>query len=96
MNEYVFEVQLVAAVRVHGVDGNVARKVVSSVLGSPGTEEVRMANENNAALGRPPLPSLNSVHAPVASAYLAYRLHPAVPAHKSPTTARRRRLAGSR
>ena len=53
------------------------------------------ANAAGSAL-RPPLPSLNSVHAPVASAYLAHRLHPAVPAHKSPTTARRRRLAGSR
>jgi hypothetical protein len=52
MNEYVFAVQLVAAVRVRAADENVARKVVSSVLGSPGTEEVRMANENNAALGR--------------------------------------------
>ena len=52
MNEYVFEVQLVAAVRVQAMDENVARKVVSSVLGSPGTAEVRMANENNAALGR--------------------------------------------
>ena len=52
MNEYVFEVQLVAAVRVHAMDENVARNVVSSVLGSPGTAEVRMANENNAALDR--------------------------------------------
>ena len=51
MNEYVFEVQLVAAVRVHAMDENDARKVVSSVLGSPGTDEVRMANENNAGLG---------------------------------------------
>ena len=51
MNEYVFEVQLVAAVRVQAMDENVARKVVSSVLGSPGTAEVRMANENNAGLG---------------------------------------------
>jgi hypothetical protein len=51
MNEYVFEVQLVAAVRVHAMDENVARKVVSSVLCSPGTAEVRMVNENNAALG---------------------------------------------
>ena len=51
MNEYVFEMQLVAAVRVHAVDENVALKVVSSVLGSPGTEEIRIVNENNAALG---------------------------------------------
>ena len=51
MNEYVFEVQLVAAVRVHAVDENVALQVVSSVLGSPGTEEIRIVNENNAALG---------------------------------------------
>ena len=51
MNEYVFEMQIVAAVRVHAVDENVARKVVPSVLGSPGTAEIRMANENNAGLG---------------------------------------------
>ena len=51
MNEYVFEMQIVAAVRVHAVDENVARKVVPSVLGSPGTAEIRMSNENNAGLG---------------------------------------------
>ena len=51
MNEYVFEMQIVAAVRVHAVDENVARKVVPSVLGSPGTAEIRMANENNAGFG---------------------------------------------
>jgi hypothetical protein len=38
MNESVFEVQPFAAVRVHGVNEDVDRKVVSSVPGSPATE----------------------------------------------------------
>ena len=46
------------------------------------------ANAAGSAL-RLPLPFLNSAHAPVTSAYLAHRLHPAVPAHQGPTTARR-------
>ena len=50
------------------------------------------ANAAGSAL-RPPPPSLNSEHAPVASAYPAVRLHPAVLAHEGPTTAGRRGVA---
>jgi hypothetical protein len=37
---------------VRAADESVARKVVPTVLGAPGTLEIAMANENNAALGR--------------------------------------------
>jgi hypothetical protein len=53
MNEYVFEVKLRAVVRVRATEEHVARKVVSSVLGSPGSLEIELANQNNAAVGRP-------------------------------------------
>jgi hypothetical protein len=53
MNEYVFEVKLRAVVRVRATEEHVARKVVSSVLGSPGNLEIELANQNNAAVGRP-------------------------------------------
>jgi hypothetical protein len=52
MNEYVYEVTLRAVVRVRAVDEEVARKVVPTVLGSPGTLEIGLANENNAAVGQ--------------------------------------------
>jgi hypothetical protein len=51
MSEYVFEVRLRAVVRVRASDEGVAREVVSSVLGAPGSVEINLANENNAALG---------------------------------------------
>jgi hypothetical protein len=51
MNEYVFEVRLRAVVRVRAADEGVARNVVSSVLGAPGSVEINLANENNARLG---------------------------------------------
>ena len=50
MNEYVFEVRLRAVVRVRASDEGVARNVVSSVLGAPGSVEINLANENNARL----------------------------------------------
>ena len=53
MNEYVFEVKLRAVVRVRASDEGVAREVVPSVLGAPGSVEINLANENNAWLGRP-------------------------------------------
>jgi hypothetical protein len=37
-------------VRVRAADASVARKVVPSVLGAPGTLEIKLANDNNAAL----------------------------------------------
>jgi hypothetical protein len=52
MNEYVFEVKLRAVVRVRAEDEEVARKVVPTVLGSPGTLEIDLANQNNVAVGR--------------------------------------------
>ena len=52
MNEYVFEVRLRAVVRVRASDEGVAREVVPSVLGAPGSVEINLANENNAWLGR--------------------------------------------
>jgi hypothetical protein len=47
MNTYVFEVKLRAVVRVRATDEEVARKVVPTVLGAPGTLEIGLANENN-------------------------------------------------
>jgi hypothetical protein len=52
MNEYVYEVTLRAVVRVRAVDEEVARKVVPTVLGAPGTLEIGLANQNNEAVGR--------------------------------------------
>jgi hypothetical protein len=52
MNEYAFEVKLLAVVRVRAPSKSEASKVVESVLGSPGNLEVGLANESNAALGR--------------------------------------------
>ena len=53
MNEYAFEVRLRAVVRVRASEEGVAREVVSSVLGAPGSVEIKLANENNARLGQP-------------------------------------------
>ena len=52
MRDFTFKVNLVAVVRVRAGDESVARKVVPTVLGPPGTVEIRLANENNAAAGR--------------------------------------------
>ena len=51
VQEYAFQVKLVAVVRVRAADEAHARKVVPSVLGSPGTAEIRLVNEFNNALG---------------------------------------------
>jgi len=51
LNEYVFEVRLRAIVRVRASDEGVARKVVPSVLGAPGSVEINLANENNVGQG---------------------------------------------
>jgi hypothetical protein len=48
MSDFVFKVDIVAVVRVHAADENVARKVVPTVLGAPSAVEIRLANENNA------------------------------------------------
>jgi hypothetical protein len=52
MNEYVYEVTLRAVVRVRAADEETARTVVPTVLGAPGTIEIKLANENNQAVGR--------------------------------------------
>ena len=52
LNEYVYEVKLRAVVRVRAADEEVARKVVPTVLGSPGTVEIELANQNNASIGQ--------------------------------------------
>jgi hypothetical protein len=52
MEDFTFKVNLVAVVRVRAGDESVARKIVPMVLGTPGTVEIRLANEKNAATGR--------------------------------------------
>jgi hypothetical protein len=51
MADFSFKVYLVATVRVRADDESVARKVVPTVLGSPGTAEIGLANQSNAAVG---------------------------------------------
>jgi hypothetical protein len=51
MSEYVFEVRLRAVVRVRAPDEEVAREVVTSVVGPPSGLEIGLANQNNAAIG---------------------------------------------
>ena len=51
MEDFTFKVDLVAVVRVRASEESVARNVVTTVLGAPGTSEIRLANENNAATG---------------------------------------------
>jgi hypothetical protein len=51
MNEYAFEVKLRAVVRVRAENEELACKVVPSVLGAPGSVEIGLANQNNAAIG---------------------------------------------
>jgi hypothetical protein len=53
MNDYTFEVTLRAVVRVRAENEELACKVVPSVLGSPGSVEIGLANQNNAAIGNP-------------------------------------------
>jgi hypothetical protein len=52
MNEYSFEVGVRVVVRVQASEPDAARKVVESVLGSPGSQEIELANRNNQGLGR--------------------------------------------
>lgn len=49
--EYAFKVKLVAVVRVRAANETEARRVLPSILSSPGTVDIKVANENNAALG---------------------------------------------
>ena len=52
MNDYLFEVGVRAIVRVEASTPDLARKVVDSVLGAPGSREIELANQNNLAKGR--------------------------------------------
>ena len=52
MTEFLFEARIDAVVRVRAADENAAREVVPTVLGAPGTVEIRIANEAQAAVGR--------------------------------------------
>ena len=45
MKDFAFKVNLVAVVRVRSDDESIARKVVPTVLGAPGTADIRLANE---------------------------------------------------
>jgi hypothetical protein len=51
MADFEFKVNLVAVVRVRATDLAVARAVVPSVLKSPGSTEIALANQNFAATG---------------------------------------------
>ena len=50
-NEYVFRVELLAAVRVRASSESSARKVIPAVLRAPGADEIRLANEANFITG---------------------------------------------
>ena len=52
MNEYSFEVGVQVFVRMQASEPEVARKVVESVLGAPGSREIELANQNNQGAGR--------------------------------------------
>ena len=52
MQEYLFEVRLIAVVRVRARNENLAREVATSALGSPSTEEISLANEADFLMGR--------------------------------------------
>ena len=52
MNEYSFEVGVRAIVRVEASNPDLAPKVVETVLGAPGSQEIELANRNNQGVGR--------------------------------------------
>jgi hypothetical protein len=52
MQEFLFEVKVVALVLVRAQNESLAREVVASALGSPGIEEVRLANQADFVMGR--------------------------------------------
>ena len=49
--EHAFRVKLVAVVRVRAANETLARRALASVLSPPGTVDIKVTNENNAALG---------------------------------------------
>ena len=52
MKDFTFKVNLVAVVRVRAADESIARKAVPTVVGAPDPADIRLANENIAAMGR--------------------------------------------
>ena len=50
MEDFSFEVNLTAVVRVRAADENVARQAVSTVLAAPDVAAIRLANDGNAVL----------------------------------------------
>jgi hypothetical protein len=52
VQEYAFEVKLVAMVRVRARDESLARKVLTSALGSPNAAELRLAHDSGSSIGR--------------------------------------------
>ena len=46
MKTFVFETTIDALVRVRAADEDSARKVIPTVLGAPGTADIRIANES--------------------------------------------------
>ena len=53
MDDFAFKLNIVAVVRLRAPDESLAQEVLPTVLGSPGTVEIELANEGNAVLGRP-------------------------------------------
>ena len=53
MKEFAFEVKLIAQLRVSALDESSARRIVPSILGSPGLTEITLANQGNAVLWDP-------------------------------------------
>jgi hypothetical protein len=51
-DEYSFEVDVRALVRVQASEPEMAHKVVESVLGAPGSQEIELAKQNNHEVGR--------------------------------------------
>ena len=52
MDNFVFEVEVVALVRVRAPDESVTRAVVPTVLGPPGSTEIALANQSNILVSR--------------------------------------------
>jgi hypothetical protein len=51
-NEYVFEVELLAVVRVRATSESGAREVIPAALEAPGADVIRLASETNFITGR--------------------------------------------
>jgi hypothetical protein len=52
MDDFVFELDVVAVVHVRAANESVAREVVPVVLGPPGSTEIALANQGNILVSR--------------------------------------------